>query len=32
MIEFKWIVIILTYLLAVFFIYLTGKGDNEVNN
>jgi len=25
MIEFKWIIIILTYLLAVFFIYLTGK-------
>ena len=29
MIEFKWTVIILTYLLAVFFIYLTGKGEDE---
>lgn len=29
MIEFKWIVIILTYLLAVYFIYLTGKEDEK---
>jgi|32_taG_2_1085360.scaffolds.fasta_scaffold05299_9 hypothetical protein len=29
MIDFKWMVIILTYLLAVFFIYLTGKGEDE---
>jgi hypothetical protein len=29
MIDFKWMVIILTYLLAVFFIYLTGKGEDK---
>jgi len=29
MIEFKWMVVILTTLVSIFFIYLTGKGNNE---
>lgn len=32
MIEFKWMVIILTVLLSAFFIYLTGNGDDEVDD
>ena len=29
MIEFKWMVVILTLLLSAMFIYLTGKGDRD---
>jgi hypothetical protein len=29
MIEFKWLVIILTTLVSILFIYLTGKEENE---
>jgi hypothetical protein len=29
MIEFKWMIVILTTLVSIFFIYLTGKGKNE---
>lgn len=31
MIEFKWMVVIMTTLLSVFFIYLTGKQEEERN-
>ena len=29
MIEFKWMVVILTFVVSALFIYLTGKGKNE---
>ena len=29
MIEFKWLVVILTTIVSIWFIYLTGKGENE---
>lgn len=29
MIEFKWMVVILTVIVSAFFIYLTGKGNRE---
>jgi hypothetical protein len=29
MIEFKWLAIILTAIVSIWFIYLTGRGENE---
>ena len=29
MIEFKWLVVILTFIISAWFIYLTGKGKNQ---
>ena len=29
MIEFKWMIVILTTLVSIFFIHLTGKGDGQ---
>lgn len=29
MVEFKWLAIILTTIVSIWFIYLTGKGENE---
>jgi len=29
MIEFKWLAIILTTIVSIWFIYLTGRGENE---
>jgi hypothetical protein len=29
MIEFKWMIVILTVVVSALFIYLTGKGDDE---
>ena len=32
MIEFKWMVVILTILVSALFIYLTGKADDKIND
>lgn len=29
MIEFKWLVVVLTTIVSIWFIYLTGRGENE---
>jgi hypothetical protein len=29
MVEFKWMVVVLTFVVSALFIYLTGKGENK---